>query len=210
MDLTRRQPLRIGVFGGAFDPPHRAHEALARTAIHRLALDALRVIPTGQAWHRPARTSAAAHRVAMAQLAFASVPGAQVDDRETRRTGASYTVDTLRELQAEEPGVHWFLLIGEDQAVAFRHWRGWAEILQIATLVIAERDQNTLGTAEKEAEFAVLARQGELVRLQWPLQPLSATTIRRRVAAGEGIDDLVLPSVARYIETNHLYHHADD
>lgn len=201
---------RIGVFGGAFDPPHRAHVALVEAAMTRLGLDELRVLPTGNAWHRGAAVSPAAHRVAMAQLAFANLPGVRVDDREVRRDGPTYTLDTLRELRAEIPGAQWFLLIGEDQAVAFRRWNGWQEILRIATIVIAERDQSTLGIAEKEAEYAVLARQGTLVRLNWPGQLLSATAVRRRVAAGAGIDELVAAPVARYIENNHLYVDADD
>ena len=106
---------RIGVFGGAFDPPHLAHVALVRSAIEALQLDEVRVLPTGQAWHRSGHLTEASHRLAMTRLAFTEVPQARVDDREIRRTGPSYTVDTLTEIATEHPGAQLYLLIGEDQ-----------------------------------------------------------------------------------------------
>ena len=96
MNPAPAQAKRIGVFGGAFDPPHLAHMALVKTAVADLQLDELRVIPTGQAWHKPRALSPAHHRLAMAQLAFADLPNVLVDPRETQRVGPSYTVDTLR------------------------------------------------------------------------------------------------------------------
>ncbi len=95
------QPRRIGLLGGAFDPPHRAHQALARAAIEQMQLSELRILPTGQAWHKARPLSPAPHRLAMARLAFEGLPQATVDDRELRREGPTYTVDTLRELAAE-------------------------------------------------------------------------------------------------------------
>jgi nicotinate-nucleotide adenylyltransferase len=126
--------LRLGFYGGAFDPPHNAHVALARAAVDQLGLDELRIFPTGQAWHRSGSPAAAAHRLAMAKLAFDGLPKTSVDDREIRRSGPTYTVDTLRELRREIPGAGLFLVMGEDQARAFTTWREWAEIARIAAL----------------------------------------------------------------------------
>ena len=78
---------RIGVFGGAFDPPHNAHIALARAAIEQFALGALHIVPTGQAWHKARALSASSHRLAMARLAFEDIPRIVVDERELQRTG---------------------------------------------------------------------------------------------------------------------------
>ena len=89
---------RIGLLGGAFDPPHRAHVALAESAVQALHLDHLLVLPTGQSWHRSRAGSAGDHRLAMARLAFEGLPGAVVDERELVRAGPSYTIDTLRAL----------------------------------------------------------------------------------------------------------------
>ena len=123
------QPLsRVGMFGGAFDPPHRAHRVLAQAAVQQLALDRLYVFPTGNAWHKDRGLTPAEHRLAMARLAFAGLDAVQVDDRELRRSGPTYSIDTLRELQAEHPGAQLHLLMGEDQAAGFTRWHAWQEI----------------------------------------------------------------------------------
>ena len=114
---------RLGMFGGAFDPPHMAHRVLAQAAVDQLRLDELRVFPTGQAWHKERTLTPAQHRLAMAQLAFEDLPKVVVDARELQRAGATYTIDTLRELSAEHPGAELFLVMGEDQAAAFTTWR---------------------------------------------------------------------------------------
>ena len=98
------QAPRIGVFGGAFDPPHLAHRALLETALDELKLDRLHVVPTGEAWHKPRQLTAAAHRLAMVQLAFGDVPKICIDTREINRVGPSYTIDSLRQMAAEAAG----------------------------------------------------------------------------------------------------------
>ena len=100
-------PPRIGLFGGAFDPPHVAHVALVRAAMEQLGLNQLHVLPTGDAWHKSRTLSAATHRLAMARLAFGEIPGVVVDDRELRRAGPTYTVDTLRACKPSTPGHSW-------------------------------------------------------------------------------------------------------
>ena len=130
---------RIGFFGGAFDPPHNAHLALAQTAIEQLQLDELKIIPTGFAWHKDRPLSAAEHRLKMARLAFSGLERVSVDDREILREGHSYTIDTLEALQAEEPDAAFFLLIGGDQLAAFTRWHRWQDILSRATVCVAER-----------------------------------------------------------------------
>lgn len=193
---------RIGMFGGAFDPPHIGHVALARAAVEQLGLDQLRVFPTGQAWHKARELSAPAHRLAMARLAFGEVPGAVVDDRELRRSGPTYTVDTLRELRREFPHAVVLLVIGADQAEALHGWREGAEIARLATISIAARarpvdapstfDPSNLPPGPREA-------------VQLPSIPVSSTDIRRRAAAGHGISHLVPAPVASYIDQHHLY-----
>ena len=116
---------RIGVMGGAFDPPHLAHRALAESALRELKLSELRIFPTGQAWHKSTALSPAADRLAMARLAFDSLPGVQVDDAELRRQGPTYTLDTLQALRLARPHAQLFLVIGADQARSFERWHGW-------------------------------------------------------------------------------------
>jgi nicotinate-nucleotide adenylyltransferase len=195
---------RWGLYGGAFDPPHLAHTTLARTAIAQLQLDQLRILPTGQAWHKARPLSLAAHRVAMAQLAFADVPAAQVDARETQRSGPSYTIDTLNELSAQYPATDWYLLIGADQFAAFAQWHRWQDIAQIATICIAARATDTWTNSENSMQNGV-QRACKMHSIAMPSMPHSATDIRSRVRQGLGIDHLVNPGVARYIVDHQLY-----
>lgn len=215
MTLGTTLPRRLGVFGGAFDPPHMAHRALVLLAQQALMLDEVCVLPTGDAWHKPRGLSPAHHRLAMAQLALENLPGVTVDDREIRRPGPTYTVETLMALQAENPGAALYLIIGADQAQALDQWHRWRELLQIAIICVAGRGlmtgENSHLTSQSPLEH-LLATLPDGVRvagrfLPLPLPPMevSATTIRERVAAGLGIADLVTPNVARYIAQNHLY-----
>ena len=201
---------RLGVFGGAFDPPHLAHGVLAQAAIDQLELDALWVIPTGDAWHKARPLSPAAHRLAMARLAFASMPKVVVDDRETRRVGPSYTIDTLLELQGENPLADLFLIIGADQARAFAGWHRWREVSESATICVAWRDVSTSTSASSsvatDTEYVPpSALKDRFLRLKMPSTPISATAIRARVAQSEPISALVGEPVARYIAQHHLY-----
>lgn len=190
------------MFGGAFDPPHLAHVALARSAISQLGLDELRVFPTGQAWHKSRALTPARHRLALARLAFGDVAGAVVDDRELARSGPTYTVDTLRELRVEYPQAELVLVIGADQAESLHSWRESAEIARLATISIAERARPHEPAGTFDASHVP---GGRWERIDLPSMPFSATLIRQRVAAGQGIDHLVPQAVARYIDQHHLY-----
>ncbi len=196
--MTEAAP-RVGVFGGAFDPPHIAHVALAQAALEQLRLDELRVLPTGQAWHKPNALSAGEHRLAMARIAFGGLPGLVVDDRELRRPGPTYTVDTLRELKAEQPQAQLFLIMGEDQATALTRWREWEAIPALATICMAARPS----ASDSAAHSMPAPAAPRLLRL--PPMTESATEIRQRVAGGQGIAHLVPPGVASYIDQHSLY-----
>lgn len=197
---------KIGVFGGAFDPPHNAHVALAQTALAELELDALHVIPTGQAWHKARNLSPAEHRLAMTQLAFQDMARVVVDDREIKRTGPTFTIDTLQALQAENPGAQLYLLMGGDQFAAFKQWHQWREIIKTAIICIAARARFDWS----EGQFEPLKElQNSTVMLQMPQMAVSATQIRQLLAAGLGenhaIADLLPHPVASYIAQHRLY-----
>ena len=202
----RQATKRIGVFGGAFDPPHNAHLALAKTALVELELDALHVIPTGQAWHKPRTLSAPEQRLDMARLAFGDMPRVLVDDREIKRAGPTFTIDTLQALQAENPGAQLYLMMGADQFSAFRQWHQWQKILQIAIICIAARPRFD----GSEGQFDSLKQpEMRLLTLQMPEMAVSATQIRQLIAGGlgenAGLANLLPSAVASYIAQHQLY-----
>ncbi len=198
---------RMGVLGGAFDPPHLAHQALAQAAIAQLNLDELRVLPTGQAWHKSRTLSPAEHRLAMTRLAFSDVPKAVVDEREIRREGPTFTVHTLRELHAEFPDAELFLVLGEDQARAFNTWHEFEAIAQLAIICVAARailtdEEATSGTPNSPSSDPM---PQHFHPLKMPNMPVSATLIRARIADHQDILPLVTEPVARYIANHHLF-----
>lgn len=200
--MTR--PRRIGVFGGAFDPPHLGHLTLVRSAIEALQLDEVRVLPTGQAWHRARPLTDAVHRMAMTRLTFSQLPQARVDDREIRRDGPTYTVDTLAELAAEHPGSQLYLLIGDDQRRSLPGWHRIDQIQRLAIICAAARDPQVASWHADPPETD--ASPGpEIQPLPMPLMPISATDIRERLSCHAGIATLVVPAVERYIHEHHLY-----
>ena len=194
--------LRVGVFGGAFDPPHRGHVALAQTALQQLQLDVLHVVPTGQAWHKSRDLTVGEHRLAMTRLAFEGIDRVQVDAREIARSGPSYTVDTLTELQAAYPQAQLYLLVGEDQAQALPTWHRWQALVRLAIICVAARADHTGATGQFDALKSLLP---DLRILKMPPLDISATDIRRRLAHHENVIPLVFEPVARYIDHHHLY-----
>ena len=190
---------RIGLFGGSFDPVHNAHLALARSALEQLALDELRWLPTGHSWQKRDPPAPAADREAMLRIALAGEPRYMLDARELRRGSPGYTLDTVRELQAEKPGARWFLVIGQDQFEGLHTWHDWPELLARVTLAVAQRP-GTAGTVQPQVRHA--AQEHVLL----PMMAVSSTDVRRRAADGESLDALVPPGVARYIEDHRLYH----
>ena len=189
---------RIGLFGGSFDPVHNAHLALARQTLDQLKLDELRWVPVGQAWQKDRAMTSAAQREAMLRLSIDGEPRFVLERCELERSGPSYTLDTLRELQAATPGAHWYLVIGHDQYRNLHTWHGVAELLQRVTLAVARRPGEPV---EPDARV----RAAPQVALALPPMDISATDIRRRVAAGMDISTLVPSAVALYIHQHGLY-----
>ena len=194
-------PRAFGLFGGSFDPPHAAHRALADAALAQLGLDGIVWVPAGQPWQKVGRHLAAgADRAAMVRLLIDGEPRYRVDERELRRDGPSYTIDTLRELQAEHPGAQWWVIIGQDQYGHLDTWHDWRELVGRAGIAVAARDGQVVHAAPGLAGVAHTLRT-----LALPTLPHAATNVRARVAAGEDVGALVGAPVARYIADHHLY-----
>ena len=197
MSTQPAPPRRIGVFGGAFDPPHHGHTALAQAALEHLGLDLLLVVPTGTAWHKSRTLSGARHRLAMCALAFENVPRVHIDDCEIMRSGPSYTVDTLEALHQAYPGADFFLLMGQDQAQRLDTWSRASTLPQLASLCVAAR-----AAAEEDAEVALPAHVRHV-----PMSPVpfSSSAIRAALAIAGDTSAMLAPAVARYIAQHRLY-----
>ena len=190
------------MLGGAFDPPHLVHVALARCALDHIPLDQLRVVPTGAAWHKSRPLTDASHRLAMTRLAFADLPRAVIDDIELGRAGPSYTVETLRLWRQRWPTARLALILGADQGEALAGWHAWSEIFQLATIYVAPR----AGCTGASDQAALPERyRAQLRTLPLPATGLSATMARTQAGQGQSLNALVPPAVARYIADHHLY-----
>ena len=192
----------MGIFGGAFDPPHLGHIALAQAAVEQLQLDALHIVPTGSAWHKDRPLSDPKHRLEMCRLAFADIDCAVVDDCETLRPGPSYTMDTLELLRSRSPEAQFFLLIGQDQAMHLSEWHRAKEIQRLAIITVASRPLSVSAVSAVGNENDELF---DIKRLEMPPMPQSSTQIRSCVQNSISIDSLVCEPVARYIANNQLY-----
>lgn len=185
----------IGLFGGSFDPVHHGHLMVAQVAREALQLAELRFVPAGvQPFKAGAHVASAADRVAMLRLALASAPGLTLETCEVERAGPSYTVDTLRTLEAREPGESFILLLGADAARDLPRWREADEVLRRAKVAVLTRPGH-------EAPVAPWVS----VVVPVPVLELSATDLRRRAAAGRSLRYFVPDAVANYVAARGLY-----
>ena len=197
------------MFGGTFAPIHHGHLRLALELCERLALAQVRIVPCGMPAHRAAPEASAQRRLHWARLAVDGEPRLQIDDREVRRQGASYTYDTLAELRAEiGADTPLVLLLGDDAANGFHTWHRWREIANLAHLVFVERPYEPPAPAPELAAFLRGRRAGSSAELmarpagRWqsatiPPLAISSTRIRRLLAAGRSIRGLVPEAVIR-------------
>ena len=194
------------MYGGAFDPPHNAHVALAKAAVEQLGLDALHVIPTGHAWHKAQQLTLGLHRLEMAEMAFGHIPKVVVDQREVLRTGATYSLDTLRELQAENPDAQLYLVMGADQAAALPTWSHFDEIAKLAIICVADRSLSGNANTGNISYISTLnSLNCRAIHIELPIMPESATDVRDLVLHKNPVNHLLPNSVVAYIEVHRLY-----
>jgi nicotinate-nucleotide adenylyltransferase len=211
---------RIGVLGGTFDPVHRGHVASAEHVARAQALDCVLLVLSARPPHKSEVAHASVeHRFAMLELATAGHPLLEPSDVEIRRRGASYTVDTLRELSRTRPGVELFLIVGIDAWLEVDTWHRPAELLALANVVVTTRPgapfPNTGPLPPVAARGAccydptigsyVHSSGHRLVVQAIDGIEASSTEIRRRISQNLPIDHLVAPPVALYIHRHGLY-----
>ena len=193
-------PLRIGLFGGSFNPPHVGHLAVAEACAEAAGLDRVLWVPAATPPHKrgdPA-LAPAADRLALVRAAVAGNPRFEVSTVEVKRGEVSFTVDTLRQLAAEHPSADLALLIGGDSLAAFDTWREPEAILALARLVVYARPGADLGAVPGWVMRRVTIVEG-------PLLEVSSTALRARVAAGRTVRYLVPDAVRAEVERRRLY-----
>ncbi len=201
--------MRLGILGGSFDPVHNGHLQLARYAQKQARLDQIRFVPTAVQPHKLAGPIASEEsRCAMLRLALVEFPRWQVGHTELERGGVSYTVDTLRTIEKNQPEVELFFLMGADSLHDFPKWREPAEICRLATLLVVCRPGDPTPDFSLLAEFVTKDRFKEIEDLQIVMPPVavSSTEIRLRIENGEAINHLVPPAVAAYVAAYEIYH----
>jgi nicotinate-nucleotide adenylyltransferase len=201
--------MRLGILGGSFDPVHNGHLALARACQAAATLDEVWFAPTAvQPLKRNGPHATDAQRIEMLRLALASEPGRPRSrfvccTLEIDRGGLSYTIDTLHQIHTELPENKLFFLIGADAVREVPRWKEPKEIFAVATPLIVRRPDEPEPDLTSLATFCPPQHRPQLVAM--PAVNVSSTEIRRRVLAGEPIDDLVPPAVADYIAERRLY-----
>lgn len=232
---------RIGLFGGTFDPPHVGHRVLVQSAAIALKLDAVRLIPSGQPWQKTTIATSPNDRLQMLQAAVLDMSPRpdetwqiEVDDRETRRKGPSFTIDTLTELRAElGPRAQLVWLMGADQFANLPTWHRWRELLDLTHLAVTARGPEGLTSLPMEMQ-SVLAQHGRdalpeinpsgavgadeakmthdtnyasgsVVLFRMPPVPISSTSLRRQLKAGDRPRELLSDGVLDLIDRLGLY-----
>lgn len=212
----------VGLLGGTFDPIHLAHLRLAQEALDTCALAQVRFIPNAQPPHRSTPGVSAQHRFRMVQLAIAGESRFLADDRELRRDAASYTVDTVADLRtdlgADRPLC---LIVGADAFALFDTWKHWEALLDAVHVIVATRPGSTTEPAGGDLRDHAARRRttdptdlsrspaGRIYRLPITALDISASAIRRELAAGRSPRYLLPDSVLGYIDSNHLYRSPD-
>jgi nicotinate-nucleotide adenylyltransferase len=192
--------VRIGLFGGSFDPPHTGHIIVAQDAIEALGLDVLLVIPAAQQPLKGAEQTAGAHRLAMVRACFGGLPKVVVDPVEITRGGLSFMVDTVEDVRGRWPHAQLHLLVGRDVVPTLTRWKDPERLLGMVRLVVLYRD--TVGAGPSSQEIP------DGAQVQWLATrrvDLSSTEVRTRVRDGRSIRGFVPESVASYIESTGLY-----
>jgi len=195
--------MRLGLFGGTFDPIHLGHLILAEQCRESCGLDRVWFVVAGEPPHKPGGRTAVAHRLEMAGLAVAGHSAFAVSEIETKRPGPHYSVETLESVRQDSPGEELFFLIGADSLADLVTWREPARIAQLATIVVVNRP------GIEEVDPAGLPDFGpgshRLLSVTVPPIGIASTDLRRRLAEGRSIRYQVPRGVEAYIEAHGLY-----
>ncbi len=200
------KPYRVGILGGTFNPIHYGHLAIAQAALEQFALDCVCFMPTGHAPHKSFSGDAMSrHRTRMVELALDHAPYFFVSRRELEGSEVNYTYQTLMQLNAEYPNTEFFFILGADSLFDFPTWRHPERICREAAILVAVRDDFDRERINTQIRQLQETYHGEFYPLDTPMFPYSSSEIRKRVALGQEITQMVPPAVAAYLKEQRLY-----
>ena len=200
--------MRIGIFGGSFDPVHRGHLTLAESCRVQAALDRVWFVPAAHQPFKPDGPFATnTDRLAMLGIALADCEACEISMLEIDRGGMSYTIDTLLTLESLVPDAQLFLLLGADSLVDFPYWRRPADICRVATPLVVNRAGEPPPNFEHLEQIVSAERLAEIqaCQVEMPPQAISSSEIRRLVATGGEWEEKVPSGVVHYIRDHKLY-----
>jgi nicotinate-nucleotide adenylyltransferase len=200
--------MRLGIFGGTFDPVHHGHLILAECCREQCQLDQVWFLPAAVPPHKQTNeVTSAEHRLQMMQLAVAGHPGLVVSRMETERAGVSYTVDTLKQIGEEQSDAQLYLLMGADTLADLPNWRQPANVCQLATPVVVQRADFPAADFSVLEEFVDERRLAEIQThlVNMPVVQFSSSDIRQKMREGRSVRYQVPRAVEMYIQTNGLY-----
>ncbi len=196
---------KVGIMGGTFNPIHFGHLLLAETAFHQFQLDEILIMPTKNPYYKKISNSVTEEdRVAMVELAIEDNAHFRLSKEELNREGTTYTVETLSQLTARHPDYEYYFIMGADSLYHIESWKDPAQILKLATIVVAGR-AGTGSSLSSQIEYIENKYDSEIYRLNSPVLEISSNDIRRRIRDGESIRYLLPAKVADYIYEHGLY-----
>ncbi len=198
--------MKIGIYGGSFDPVHNGHINAAKTFMEELLLDKIIVVPAyGSPFKKGLAVTPSQHRLNMCNIAFGNLPDFEVSDIEIKREDEGYMSDTVAEIRERYPDDELYLLLGGDQLLIFGKWHAWSRIADEAVIAAAARNWDD--EAAMEAAAAVLRSMGATVIIvPIDVKEFSSTDVREAVRRGDDISAMVPEGVAEYIWDNYLYY----
>lgn len=191
--------MKIGIFGGTFNPPHKGHRLLLDRVVEKMGLERVIVMPSYMPPHKTVADNDPMHRYEMAQLAF---PDYEVSNMELERKGKSYTVDTLRQLKEQYPTDVLYLICGSDMFLSLGTWREPASIFSMATIVTAAREKHVLLKLWMKKFFYFFKYRAHC-RVVF-IKPLAVSS--SEIRDGSVTADMVEPAVRQYMREHQLYH----
>lgn len=197
---------KVGIMGGTFNPIHFGHLFLAEYAYDSIGLDQMLFMPSNHPPHKKqVNVVSSEQRLHMVKLAIQDNPHFETSDMELKRTGLTYTADTLTILTENNPDTEYFFLVGADSLLKLQYWKDPETICKLCTLVAAGRDRQSIEELQSQVNYLKLTYNAKILLMDMPMIDISSAQIRDRIAVNKSIRYYIPESVSNYIKEHGLY-----